>query len=445
MMGRELPEEVELSRAIWNHERSMDEDCLVLNVWTPALDGPPRPVLVWLHGGGLSVGSASWPLYDFSNLAARNDVVVLSINHRVGLLGFMDLSQLDAGLADSGNVGMLDVVAALAWVRDNITAFGGHPGNVTVFGESGGGSKVTCLLGMPSARGLFQHAVAMSGAMLRARTPETSREVTSQALDHVEVSDLAELQSLSWAELVGAESAVFRANGGPRPGHRGFGPTLGPSLPEHPIDAVRSGSAEDIDVVLGCTTHEGLLMMADPAVFFGGDDAVRDHIERLLGDDADQLLAAYQAARPDDSLLGHLLLMASDQLMRIPHIRFAEALVASGSPTWMYLYDFRQPLVPGLEPLAGHGADMPYAFDNVDLAPSAQVEGAHAVAAAMSGALVAHARTGDPNHAALPSWPRYDSTDRSTMVFDAESHLEHDPLGDQRRAWDQVDEGAGLG
>ena len=176
MTGQELPAEIETFIGVWNHERRTGEDCLVLNVWTPgAGDGGSRPVLVWLHGGGMAVGSASWPLYDFTNLARNNDVVVVGVNHRLGVLGFLDVSHLGDEFADSGNVGMLDIVAALEWVRDNIAQFGGDPSNVTIFGESGGGSKVTCLLGMPSAQGLFRSACAMSGALLEAHTPEAAR------------------------------------------------------------------------------------------------------------------------------------------------------------------------------------------------------------------------------------------------------------------------------
>ena len=175
MTGHDLPADIEQQMGVWNHERETSEDCLVLNVWTPGTgDGGARPVLVWLHGGGMAVGSASWPLYDFTNLARNNDVVVVGVNHRLGILGFLDLSHLGTEFADSGNVGILDIVAALEWVRDNIREFGGDPSNVTIFGESGGGMKVTCLLGMPSAQGLFRSGWAMSGTLLEARTPEAA-------------------------------------------------------------------------------------------------------------------------------------------------------------------------------------------------------------------------------------------------------------------------------
>jgi para-nitrobenzyl esterase len=360
----------------------------------------------------------------------------------------LDVSHLGDEFADSGNVGILDIVFALGWVRDNIAEFGGDPDNVTIFGESGGGSKVTCLLGVPHARGLFRHAFGMSGALLRGRTHEEAQHTTDLALARLGVgNDIDALGALDWEALVQAESEIFRSAGsllGNRP-RAGFGPTRGPSLPQDPIDAVRAGNAEGVDVVIGCTTHEGLLVLRSPDIWTGDEEAIRDQIKLLMAEDADQLLTAYREARPDDSLLALLVLMASDRLMRIPHIRFAEALVEGGANTRMYLFDFRQPLMPGMEPLAGHGSDMPYAFDNVHLAPRAQVPGGDEVAVAMSGALVALGRTGDPNHDALPPWPTYLLLDRATMLFDVEPHLERDPMAGERQAWNGIDVGGGLG
>ena len=450
MTGQDLPDEIEQMMGVWNRERETSEDCLVLNVWRPdANDAAARPVLVWLHGGGMSVGSASWPLYDFSNLARNNDVVVVGINHRVGLLGFLDLSHLDDDFADSGNSGMLDIVASLEWVRDNIAGFGGDPTNVTIFGESGGGSKVTCLLGMPAARGLFRSAFPMSGALLRARTPEAALATTTQVLEALGVDAVADvavnaLQAAEISDLVAADLALMKS-GSMLGGGASFGPTLAPSLPTDPIDAVRTGSAAGVNVVIGCTTHEMIAFMATPDLWEADDDAVRFRIQMIIGEHADRLLEVYREARPDDSMASHFLLMASDRTMRVPHIRFAEALLEGGAPeTRMYLFDY---CVPGPDGVArsGHGADMPYAFDNVDKAMMAQGPHADPLVRAMSGSLVALARHGDPNHGALPEWPRYSVTDRPTMLFDVESHVEFDPMSAQRGGWDGVEFGVGLG
>jgi para-nitrobenzyl esterase len=439
MTGQDLPDEIEQMLGVWNREREMSEDCLVLNVWTPAADDRARPVLVWLHGGGMSVGSASWPLYDFTNLARNNDVVVVGINHRVGILAFLDLSHLGDEFADSGNCGMLDIVASLEWVRDNIAAFGGDPSNVTIFGESGGGSKATCLLGMPAAKGLFRSAFPMSGALLHARTKEASLATANEVVEALGGSaDAERLRTIEWAALVDVELGLLR-KGGMMSAGPGFGPTLGPSLPQHPVEAVHAGSAAGVNVVIGCTTHEMIAFLATPDLWVADDETVRQRIQWIIGEDAERLLAVYRNASPEDSMASHFLLMASDRTMRVPHVRFAEALLDGGAPqTRMYLFDYRV-LGPDGVARSGHGSDMPYAFDNVDKAAMAQGPHAEPLVRAMSGALAALARTGSPDHDGLPRWPIYSRSERPTMLIDVVSHVELDPMAAQRAAWDGID------
>jgi para-nitrobenzyl esterase len=415
MTGQELPIEIESMIGVWNHERRTSEDCLVLNVWTPQPDdGTPRPVLVWLHGGGMAVGSASWPLYDFTNLARNNDVVVVGVNHRLGVLGFLDVSHLGDEFADSGNVGMLDIVAALEWVRDNIRQFGGDPSNVTIFGESGGGTKVTCLLAMPSAQGLFHSACAMSGAILEAREPEPARATTDAVLEHLEIgTDVEALCKLDADAIV--QAALATSGVGLEAARAGFGPTLSPSLPDHPVDAVRAGSGSSVNVVLGCTTHEMVAFMGSPELFAADEATVLMMLGGMLGDNADAVFEAYRAANPDDSAVSLFLLIVSDKFMRVPHIRYAEALLDGGAVNpRMYLFDLRQPSLDGVE-RAGHGSDMPFFFDNLDKAPAADGPHAAPLVRTMSGALIALARSGDPNHESLPTWPGYSVSDRATM------------------------------
>ena len=436
MTGQDLPPETETHMGVWTYERQTGEDCLVLNVWTPnAGDGGSRPVLVWLHGGGMAVGSASWPLYDFTNLACNNDVVVVGINHRLGILGFLDLSHIGAEFADSGNVGMLDIVAALEWIRDNIAEFGGDPSNVTIFGESGGGSKVTGLLGMPSAQGLFRSACAMSGALLEARTTDAARANADAVLEHLGIAlDVDALQKLDADVFVQASLEV--SGGGLAAARAGFGPTLGPSLPEHPVDAVRAGAAQGVNVVLGCTTHEMVAFMGTPEIFDADEATVRGMLSGTVGEESGAVFDAYRSVHPDDTPGSIFLLIASDEFMRMRHIRYAEALLDGDAPSpRMYLFDFRRPSLDGV-PRAGHGSDMPYFFDNVDKAPLADGPHAGPLARAMSGALVALARTGDPNHDGIPAWPAYSTSERATMVLDVEPRVEHDPLGAERRVWD---------
>jgi para-nitrobenzyl esterase len=444
MTGQDLPAEIEPLVGVWNHERNVGEDCLVLNVWTPAASGAGRPVLVWLHGGAFAVGSASWPLYDFSNLARNNDVVVIGLNHRLGILGFLELSHLGEEFADSGNVGMLDIVAALAWVRDNIAAFGGDPGNVTVFGESGGGAKVNTLLAMPAAQGLFRNAFVMSGTRLRAKTFDTARALTDTTLDTLGVHrDVGLLHKLDADALVQAQLALPPAGSAAPRFRTAFEPTLGPSLPRHPLDAIRGGSGAQVNVVVGCTTHEMLSFVTTPDLWVADDESLRERIHTFLGAAADRVIAEYRQARPGESMLSLYVLIASDHAMRVPHIRLADALLDGGSPQpHVYLFAFGGPGPDGVV-RSGHGSDMTYFFDNIKQAPV--FDGPHAapLVRALSGALIALARSGDPNHEGIPDWPGYSTAHRPTMIFDVESRLATDPMGAERRIWDGI-EGLGL-
>ena len=360
---------------------------------------------------------------------------MVGVNHRLGVLGFLDVSHLGDEFADSGNVGMLDIVAALEWVRDNIAEFGGDASNVTIFGESGGGSKVTCLLGMPSAQGLFHSACAMSGALLEAHTPETARANTDAVLEQLGVgNDVEALRKLDANAIVQASVAI--SGSGLAAARAGFGPTLSPGLPQHPVDAARAGSGCDVNVVLGCTTHEMVAFMGTPELFASDEPTVREMLRGMLGDNADLVFEGYRAANPDDSPASIFVLIVSDQFMRIRHIRYAEALLDGGAPNpRMYLFDFRRSSPDGVE-RAGHGSDMPFFFDNLDKAPASDGPHAPPLVRAMSGALIALARSGDPNHEGLPSWPAYSTSERPTMIFDVESHVETDPLSAERRVWD---------
>jgi para-nitrobenzyl esterase len=441
MLGIPIRDETEAMMGVLSRERFTSEDCLTLNVWSPTLDGSAGlPVLVWLHGGGWSIGSASSPLYDFSNLAARYQVVTVGINHRLGILGFLDLSQLGEEFAQSGNVGMLDVVAALEWVKENIAAFGGDPANVTVFGESGGGAKTSTLLGMPGARGLFHQAYVMSGAMLRAQLPEQAEVNTQAVLDRLGLNgDAAGLETIEVETLIQADADLpsrtknLLSRGG------GFSPVLGPSLPDHPEQAIRSGLAEGVTVVAGCTTDEMLaFMFFDPDLWTLTLDAVRARIAPLLGDNTNPALTAYQAARPDDSPTSLLIAIATDFKFRLPHIRIAEAKIeGGGAPAHMYEFAWGHPDPTG-RVRAPHGTDMPYFFDNLDKAPIAAGPHAEGLARAMSGSLAALATTGTPHHDLLPAWPPYSLSERPTMRFDVNPTVRRDPGRAERAFWDDT-------
>lgn len=438
--GHPLPPESEGLMGVVAAERTTGEDCLVLNVWTPAVGRSTRlPVLVWLHGGGWSTGSASWPLYVFDNLARHQEAVVVGINHRLGVLGFLDLSAIDSDFAESGNVGMLDIVMALRWVRENIAQFGGDPANVTVFGESGGGSKVTTLLGMPQAAGLFHRACAMSGALLRADTAEGAQGKAERLISSLGVRvDPTALQELDAARLVDAEVELRGEPNLLRRGH-GLFPVLGPSLPRDPIDAVRAGEVAGVPTVFGCTSDEMLaFMFHDPDLWSIDEDELHRRMGRLVHDPV-PLIRGYRAVRPTESPTSLYIALTTDTLMRVPLIRFAEAQseVEGGTP-YMYLFTF------GFEDPEGrrrsaHGMDMPYFFDNVDKAPMAHGPHAAELARTMSGALGSLARDGNPGHIGIGAWPAYGASDRWTTVFDDPSKVEADPFGAEREVWTDLD------
>jgi para-nitrobenzyl esterase len=438
MTGLASLAENEQRMGVRNREWVMSEDCLVLNVWAPADEHQRRrPVLVWLHGGAWSVGSASWPLYEFDNLA-RRDVVVVSINHRVGILGFLDLSEVDEAYADSGNVGMLDVVAALEWVRDNIAAFGGDSGNVTIFGESGGGAKTTTLLAMPKAQGLFHKAMAMSGTMLVAQSAERAAACTAAARSLVGgASDVRWLSEMAFMRLVDAEINLAGRDlfgGGP-----GFAPVLGPSLPDHPTDAIRGGLSRDVVLVSGCNSDEMLpYLVNDPDLWTLDAEGLLTRAKVFVGDAAESVIAHYRNAFPHESPTSLLIAIASDSRFRLPQIRLAEAHIdGGGRATYMYLYRWGF-LDPAGRMRSSHGIDMPYFFDNVERAPVTAGPHADALVAMMADVLPALGHTATPGHLGLPAWPTYSRDRRATMCITIPAEVHNDPLGEARAAWNDI-------
>jgi para-nitrobenzyl esterase len=397
------------------------EGCLSLNVWTPGTDGDRRPVMVWLHGGGYGVGAGTQPLYDGERLATRGDTVVVCVNHRIGPLGYLHLDELGGErFHGSGNAGNLDLVLALEWVRDNIAAFGGDPGNVTIFGESGGGRKVTKMLAMPSARGLFHRAIIQSGAQPYAMTAEQGTEVARALMEKLGVGDVAGLQAASCEELLGGTFGRY-------------GPVVdGDALPSHPIEIIAAGAAADVPVIVGTTEHEAAFGMAP-----GQDDAkIRARLQERLGADvAAKVLPVYEAERPD--IPAELLAIASltDRDRRLPAVRTADALVAANaSNVYMYVFAY-----PGAHPkgYAPHGCDVAYTFDRLATDRPQDLEARH-VADQLCDAWLAFARTGDPNHAGMATWAPYDTGRRATLLFEAEARCVDDPWSAERQAWDGI-------
>ncbi|HJR23897.1 MAG TPA: carboxylesterase family protein, partial [Acidimicrobiales bacterium] len=399
------------------------EDCLSLNVWTPAVDGGARPVLVWIHGGAFRQGSGASPLYDGARLAARGDVVVVTINYRLAALGFAwhpDLGSGDGG--PCGNWGLLDQVAALGWVRDNAAAFGGDPANVTIFGESAGAASVLLLCTMPAARGLFHKAAAQSGAIL-GLAPAKAAEVTEQLAAAAGVEDVAALRDLPLDELLAAQATV---DAGSTAAMASFVPTRdGRVVPEHPLDALASGSAAGLPLVVGTNVDEWKLWAPmDPHSRDLDEDGLRRRLARRFHVDAiDPLLDAVRAVRvdrgepadPNDLFYA----IESERFFRVPALQAADAQAGHG-PTFVYLFGWPSPAMGGWLG-ACHGLEIAFVFGNQGRGELAAFTGAgadaDALGARMMDAWLAFARTGDPSTGSLP-WPRHDPATRPTMVFD---------------------------
>jgi len=426
------------------------EDCLTLNVWTPGLgDGAKRPVMVWLHGGAFGYGSGNRAVTDGANLARRGDVVVVSINHRLNIFGFLHLADIaGSNWAGSGNAGMLDIVAAFRWVRDNIRAFGGDPGNVTSFGESGGGGKVSVLLAMPAARGLFHRAIIQSGAAIRVSTRERAGALAEAVLKELGVgrNDCERLQTLRADQILAAIAPASRAVGRshwPLLDRYDFGPVVdGRDLPQHPAEPGAPAIADDIPLMIGGTREES-------AFFLAGDDAVwngtlteaelRERLAAIPGIETDALIAAYRAALPQASSADRLIVALTGSNFWIRTLLLAERYVARRrAPVYMYSLDWQSPAHGG-RVKAHHAMDLPFVFDNTDVADTtAGAPGARELAARISATWIAFARNGSPDNPVIPSWPAYTAAKRGTMVFDTECCITHDPNREARLLWSRV-------
>lgn len=414
------------------------EDCLVLNVWTPAADGRKRPVMFWCHGGGFASGSAHEPDYDGANLARRNDVVLVSINHRLNAFGYCHLGHLDPAFADSGNVGMLDIVLALQWVKDNIAGFGGDPGNVTIFGQSGGGAKVSVLLAMPKAQPLFHKAIIMSGPGVR-MTERASAETTADVLltKLGMAGDPRRLQSVPAAQITAVASGLGPMAGAPA----GFAPVMdGRALPAHPFDPAAPPGAAHIPLMIGYTKDEATTFAHREAWF--GSLSEAELAQRVAAMTSEQraagIIAAYRAARPQDAPTYLMTSIMTDMRAGAGSATIAERQAAQGgAAVYAYYVSWETPILGG-KMRSPHGVDMALVFDNVEVAreglygPGAEPQ---AMADLMSRAFAAFARSGNPDHAGLPHWPAYSLAARDTLIFDLPPRVVQDPQQAQRRIW----------
>jgi para-nitrobenzyl esterase len=418
------------------------EDCLVLNVWSSDLHpGANKPVMVYIHGGAYSSGSANLARQDGRHLAARGDVVVVSVNHRLNALGYLYLARLDPRFADSGNAGQLDLILALQWVRDNIAGFGGDPARVMVFGQSGGGAKIATMMGMPAAAGLFHRAATMSGQQVTASGPlnATARTRAYLAKLGVAENDLSPLTTMPVERLMAALDAVDPVIGG--------GVYMGPVLDmkwlaRHPFWPDANPQSLGIPMMMGNTAGETRAFIAPDSAKMQGLDwgnlAARLAPELRIDILPEWVVDEYRLRFPDWSPTDVFYDATTTGRSWRGQVIEAEERAKAGAPAYVYQVDYRA----RTEPRRGafHSIDIGLVFGTLDTADALTGTSAEAQAAsrAMQESFVAFARTGDPNNAAIPHWPRYDLAARSTMVFDAQARVEDDPRAWQRALFARV-------
>jgi len=426
------------------------EDCLVLNIWTPSVaptsgSDRKRPVMFWCHGGGFVTGSGSATGTDGTNLARRGDLVVVSINHRLNVLGFANLSEFSRDFAASGDAGMLDIIQALKWVRANISQFGGDPNTVTIFGQSGGARKVETLLTMPLAKGLFHRAIVESGAAVTLVDRDVAVHNAQQLLAKLSIDpkNVRELQKLPLEKIMAAYFAVVKDNPAVDVNLAGFAPTVdGSIVPQHPFSPKASPVSASVPMMIGCTrTEMTLFSVNDPSAFTQNEADMRKRVGDILGERAPAMIDLYQKLNPGATPSDIYFLIASDYRYGAPTMLAAERRAALGkAPVFLYYFTWETP-VQGGRLKTPHTMEIPFAFDNVKVSARMTGGGADAVALAdkVSDAWIAFARTGDPNTPKLPRWPAYDAKDRATMVINNVSTVVNDPLREQRlamyRAW----------
>jgi para-nitrobenzyl esterase len=413
-----------------------NEDCLSLNVWTPALDDGRRPVMVWIHGGAFVNGSGSTPWYDGTRFASRGDLVVVTINYRLGALGYLHLAPFDEErFRGAGNAGLLDQIAALEWVRDNIAAFGGDPGQVTVFGESAGGMSIGTLLGTPSAQGLFHRAIVQSGSASFVSSADVAAGIAERVLAKLDLSaaSVDKIEDLPTEQILDAQTAVYDEEVRLR---LPFQPVVdGVYLPRLPLDAVASGESGNVPLMIGTTAHEmTLFLVLDPSLANVDEPALLRRARGVFGDAADGVVRTYLEHHRDRPLTDVLVAMETDRVFRIPAIRLAEADVRAGRPVHMYLFAWETPAFGGLL-RSCHALELPFMWDALDQGGVNVFTGdgaeRHGLARDMHERWIAFARTGDPG------WPGYDLEQRPVIVFDGSgSRVVNDPAGDERRLWD---------
>jgi para-nitrobenzyl esterase len=435
---------------------AQSQDCLYLNVWTPAADSRRRPVLVWLHGGAFIMGSGSTVLYDGARLARRGDVVVVTLNYRLGALGYLNWRSLASGSGDGlppANLGLRDQIAALEWVRDSIEAFGGDPENVTIFGESAGAMSVGTLLGTPRASGLFHRAILQSGAAHNICNAEQAEVTARRFFENLGVESVSweVLESLSVTDLMRAQLRTT-ADLGLLTGILPWQPSIdGDLLPEAPLAALQRGLSASVPVLVGTNREEWrLFIVGDPKARRLDEASLSRRIRRLLasaGDKGEELavraISAYRrvAGSRGAQPLERWIAFQSDRIFHYPAVRLADVQSAHQPQTYAYLFEWRPPLL-GAQIGACHGIEIPFVFDTLRhplLRPLwGSTRSAYRLAGRIQDAWLGFARDGSPAHRDLPEWPAYTMDRRSTMGFASECSLRDDPHRRGRSLWDEL-------
>jgi para-nitrobenzyl esterase len=436
-VGNNAPRNDEDQFLLYRISERSGEDCLRVNIWTPEINGTrKRPVMVWLHGGGFAGHSGSGLLaYEGHNLAKNHDVVVVTSNHRVNMLGYLNLAEAGGERYEqSANVGMLDIVTMLEWVRDNIGNFGGDPNNVTVFGQSGGGAKVGALMTMPAAKGLFHRAIAQSGSLPRLASFEDSAQLGSSFLAELSLSrtDVEKVQSLPVDTLYRAyRAATLKTNNGRGPG---IMPSVdGKVIASHPFDPSAPAVSAHVPLLVGTNLHEDIHGVDNPNVDSLTQQGLLDQLRPKYGKNAEKVVHAlkreYGWAKPFD------ILSIALNPRREPAALQAQRKAALGAaPAYLYLFGWQTPVLDG-RPRAFHSCEISFVFDNADLCVNYSGGTAEALALSkkVSRAWVQFARTGDPNHSGLPKWPSVTETKLPTMYFDNSCVVKNDPEREARR------------